>query len=121
MYLRTPLQFGCAVVATLISCPPAAANYAFDANLHVDKFGHWLTSDVSHRLIVLAYDDREIMFDGKKVVGPTGGTFRATFRMRVALGSKIRDFANTCDSTMLQFSTLNRRHQWPHRTCQINQ
>ena len=37
------------------------------------------------RLIVLAYDDREITFDGKKVVGPDGGTFRATGRMREAL------------------------------------
>ena len=65
------------------------ANYAFDANLHADKFARWLTSDESHRLIVLAYDDREIMLDGKKVVGPTGGTFRATGRMREALGQQI--------------------------------
>ncbi len=28
------------------------------------------------------------MLDGKKVVGPTGGTFRATARMREALGRK---------------------------------
>jgi hypothetical protein len=33
-------------------------------------------------LIVIAYDDREITLDDKKVVGPTGGTYRATGRMR---------------------------------------
>jgi hypothetical protein len=61
------------------------ANYAFDAPLHADKFARWLTRDKSHRLFVLAYDDREITLDGRKVVGPTGGTYRATGRMREAL------------------------------------
>jgi hypothetical protein len=60
------------------------SNYAFDATLHADKFERWLASDDSHRLIVLAYDDREITLDGKKIVSPTGGTFRATDRMREA-------------------------------------
>ena len=45
------------------------------------KLRSWLKGDAARRLIVLAYDDREIMLDGKKVVGPTGGTFRATERM----------------------------------------
>ena len=44
---------------------------------------------ISRRLIVLAYDDREIMLDGKKVVGPDGGTFRATGRMRDAFGQDL--------------------------------
>ena len=30
------------------------------------------------RLVVIAYDDREITLNGKRVVGPDGGTFRAT-------------------------------------------
>jgi hypothetical protein len=62
------------------------ANYAFDAELHAAKFERWLQRDEQRRLIVLAYDDREITLDGKKVVGPDGGTFRATGRMRDALG-----------------------------------
>ncbi|MAT72034.1 MAG: hypothetical protein CMJ58_21220 [Planctomycetaceae bacterium] len=57
------------------------ANYSFDAAVHADKFLRWLRGDPARRLIVLAYDDREITFQGKKVVGPTGGTFRATQRM----------------------------------------
>lgn len=61
------------------------ANYSFDAALHAGKLERWLNGDDSRRLIVLAYDDREIMLDGKKVVGPTGGTYRATGRMREAL------------------------------------
>lgn len=60
------------------------ANYAFDAAKHGDKLFRWLKGDESRRLIVLAYDDRNIEFNGKKVVGPDGGTFRATQRMLAA-------------------------------------
>jgi hypothetical protein len=31
---------------------------------------------------VIAYDDREIVLNGKKVVGPDGGTYRRSLRMR---------------------------------------
>lgn len=57
------------------------ANYAFDAAKHGDKLLRWLKGDESRRLVVIAYDDRNIEFNGKKVVGPDGGTFRATQRM----------------------------------------
>ena len=62
------------------------ANYSFDAEKHGGKFIRWLEHDESRRLIVVAYDDREIVLDGKKVVGPTGGTYRASGRMRDAFG-----------------------------------
>ncbi len=63
------------------------ANYSFsDAAKHGDKLIVWLKKLQSHRLVVIAYDDRNIMLNGKLVVGPDGGTFRATNRMT-------RDFA----------------------------
>ncbi len=57
------------------------ANYAFDGEKHAAKFVRWLNGDNSRRLIVLAYDDRNIELNGNRVVGPDGGTFRATQRM----------------------------------------
>jgi len=58
------------------------ANYAYaDEKQHGDKLLAWLRSAASRRLVAIAYDDREIVLDGKKVVGPTGGTFRASQRM----------------------------------------
>lgn len=58
------------------------ANYSFsDANKHGDKLLAWLKQDKSRRLVVIAYDDRNITLNGKLVVGPDGGTFRATDRM----------------------------------------
>ncbi len=58
------------------------ANYSYSDELHHgDKLLQWLKNDAKNRLFVLAYDDREITLDGKKVVGETGGTYRATERM----------------------------------------
>ena len=61
------------------------ANYSFDATIHEDKLQRWLAADPARHLIVLAYDDRRIELNGKRVVGPEGGTLRATRRMRTAL------------------------------------
>jgi hypothetical protein len=58
------------------------ANYSYsDDKRHGDKLLAWLKGDAARRLVTIAYDDREITSGGKKVVGPTGGTFRATQRM----------------------------------------
>ncbi|MBM3907242.1 MAG: hypothetical protein FJ363_04080 [Gemmatimonadetes bacterium] len=56
------------------------ANYNYSA-VHGEKLRAWLRADTSHRLGTLAYDDREITLDGKKVVSETGGTWRATQRL----------------------------------------
>lgn len=58
------------------------ANYSYsDTDKHGDKLLAWLKGAPTRRLIVIAYDDREIVLNGKKVIGPDGGTFRATERM----------------------------------------
>jgi hypothetical protein len=62
------------------------SDYWFEGKDHADKFNRWLRRDALHRLIVICYDDRNIMLDGKKVVSDTGGTFRGAGRMCDALG-----------------------------------
>jgi hypothetical protein len=57
------------------------ANYSYSDNDHAAKLLSWLGRAPDHRLLVLAYDDRRIMLDGKLVVSPTGGTYRASQRM----------------------------------------
>jgi MFS family permease len=56
------------------------ANYSFEYR-HGDKLVAWLRGDPRRSLVVLAYDDREIMLDGRKVVSDSGGTWRASARM----------------------------------------
>jgi hypothetical protein len=63
------------------------ANYSYsDEDRHGDKLLAWLARNQNHRLVVVAYDDREVVFNGKKAIGPDGGTFRATGRMTSRLG-----------------------------------
>lgn len=58
------------------------ANYSYsDENCHGDKLLAWVHGDPFRHLVVVAYDDREIVLNGKKVVGQDGGTFRASERM----------------------------------------
>ncbi|MDH7482012.1 MAG: hypothetical protein QHH26_08595 [Armatimonadota bacterium] len=58
------------------------ANYSYsDDKHHGDKLFAWLQANPGTRLVVIAYDDRRITLNGKLVVGPTGGTFRASHRM----------------------------------------
>ncbi|MEZ6189965.1 MAG: hypothetical protein R3C45_01575 [Phycisphaerales bacterium] len=81
------------------------SNYGYDdADKHGDKFIAWLKGDADRRLVVIAYDDREITYQGKKVVSDTGGTYRATHRMidrfkqdGDVVEGKLRDF-NTFDA-----------------------
>jgi hypothetical protein len=62
------------------------SDYSFgDDSAHGPKLIAWLRGDSDRRLVVIAYDDRNIMVDGKKVVSDTGGTYRATYRMVEAL------------------------------------
>ena len=56
------------------------ANYNFEPK-HGEKLVKWLRQSSRNMLVVLAYDDRNIMLDGKKVVSETGGTWRASERM----------------------------------------
>jgi len=58
------------------------SNYAFgDDPAHGAKLIAWLRGNSDRRLVVIAYDDRNIELNGKKVVSDTGGTYRATYRM----------------------------------------
>jgi hypothetical protein len=55
------------------------ANYSFSADTHLEPLKAWIGR--GGQFVSYAYDDRNIELDGKKVVGPTGGTWRATQRI----------------------------------------
>jgi hypothetical protein len=66
------------------------ANYGYDdAQHHGDKLLAWLKADAARRLIVIAYDDRDVKLGGKNIVSPTGGTYRASHRMIDRLGKDV--------------------------------
>lgn len=73
------------------------ADYSFDeAEGHAEKLLTWLNADAVRRLVVLAYDDRNVTLNSKPIVSPAGGTYRASHRMIDALG-KDKPFNATTD------------------------
>lgn len=66
------------------------SNFSYsDAAGHGDKLLAWLRADAGRRLSVIAYDDRKMTLNGKLVVGPDGGTYRATQRMLARFGRDV--------------------------------
>ncbi len=88
------------------------ANYSYEDSLnHGGKLLQWLRDDSTHQLFVLAYDDRGIMLNGKRIINETGGTYRATQRM-VTRFSQETEIAFRQDSVIQQFSAFQRRAQF---------
>ena len=48
-----------------------------------------LGANAARRLVVLVYDDRDVELDGRKIVGPTGGTWRAADRLIAATADRV--------------------------------
>jgi len=59
------------------------ANYAYsEESHHGEKFLAWLHGSSDRHLVVIAYDDREITLNGKKVLkAPLNGTYGSSHRM----------------------------------------
>jgi hypothetical protein len=66
---------------TRISFLDSVYNYNDEVDKHGDKFIEWLKQNPKHVLSIISYDDRNIMLNGKLVLGPTGGTYRKTYKI----------------------------------------
>jgi hypothetical protein len=94
------------------------SNYSYnDDEHHGDKLLAWLRGDAKRKLVVIAYDDREITLNGKKVVSATGGTWRSTERMMTRF-KKVLEFKDTSKGdldmhTAMSGQILIRRHRNP--------
>jgi hypothetical protein len=78
------------------------SNYGFnDADSHTAKLLTWLRGSRTRVLSVVAYDDREIVLDGKPVIGPEGGTYRRTLDMARCFGREMEIRSSQKDSLMV--------------------
>ena len=91
------------------------SDYTFEAKDHADKYQRWLASDPTHHLVVICYDDRNIMLNGKKVITTdTGGTFRHAAHMRDALGEHF-EVTETEKPPFHEYTGLNHQfHNFVH-------
>jgi hypothetical protein len=102
------IEAGAALPAGIDRVAFLDANYNFEPS-HGDTLRSWLSQDPRHVLVVLAYDDREIMLDGRKVVSDSGGTWRATERMLNYLRPRLT----------LTADTLGDFHRWRNAQVEI--
>jgi hypothetical protein len=84
------------------------SNYGYDeAEGHGAKLQQWLRRNPANTLVIIAYDDREIEIDGRKVVGPTGGTWRATHRLIDDFGKRGEKFQINNEGDFLVLRAMN--------------
>ena len=83
------------------------SDYGYEDSVHTKKFVDWLQNK-DHHLFVLAYNDSIVIFNGKRLVSPTGGTWYRSRLMQRKL-SEYFSFKTTTDTSFIKHSALNGR------------
>jgi len=83
------------------------SDYGYEDSLHTRKLVDWLQNK-NHKLVVLAYNDSIVIFNGKQLVSPTGGTWYRSRLLQRKL-SRFFSFATIADTSFINHSALNGR------------
>lgn len=83
------------------------SDYGYADSLHTQKFLEWL-KDENHNLVVLAYNDSTVIYNGKPLVSPTGGTWYRSRLMQRKLSENF-SFRTIADTSFIDHSALNGR------------
>jgi len=84
------------------------SDYGYEDSLHTQKLTQWLSTSRQHHLNVLAYNDSVVIYNGKPLVSPTGGTWYRTQLMQQKLATAFR-FTKSADSSFINYSALSNR------------
>ncbi len=79
-----------------------------DSLKHGDKIINWLNAYGDHYLCAIAYDDRDVIIDGKNIGTLNGGTFFRTKLLKKKLEREF-EFSDYSDSLFTKFTALNGR------------
>jgi len=84
------------------------SDYGYDDSLHTKKFTDWLQRDKKNNLFVLAYNDSVVIYNGKPLVSPTGGTWYRSRLMQRKLAETF-SFKTVADTAFIDHQALNGR------------
>jgi hypothetical protein len=84
------------------------SDYGYEDSLHTNKLVRWLNQNNTNKLLVLAYNDSLVIFNGKPLVSPTGGTWYRSRLMQRDLSTSFR-FSTIADTAFIQHVALNGR------------
>ncbi len=102
------------------------SDYGYDETFHARKITEWLQNE-NHKLFVLAYNDSLVIFNGKPLVSPTGGTWYRSRLMQRKLAETFA-FKTIADTAFIDHSALNGRiriilkhnpNGWIYHTVQV--
>lgn len=85
------------------------SDYGYEEK-HAVKFAGWLKNNNDTKLFVLAYNDSLVIYNGKPLVSPTGGTWYRSRLMQRNLSATF-DFSTVADTAFIRHSALNKRIQ----------
>ena len=83
------------------------SDYGYEDTLHTRKIADWLQNE-KHQLFVLAYNDSLVIFNGKPLVSPTGGTWYRSRLMQRKLAETF-PFKTVADTAFINHQALNGR------------
>lgn len=84
------------------------SDYGYEDSLHTNKIADWLAENKKAKLIVLAYNDSLVIFNGKPLVSPTGGTWYRSRLMQRKLADRF-PFITKADTSFISHTALNGR------------
>lgn len=84
------------------------SDYGYEDSLHTQKLAEWLKKSRKNTLTVLAYNDSVVIYNGKPLVSPTGGTWYRSKLMQTKLSTDFR-FSKQEDSSFITYHSLSNR------------
>lgn len=84
------------------------SDYGYQDSLHRRKLSTWLQQDNKNHLCVLAYNDSNVIYNGKPLVSARGGTWYRSRKMQRDLANDF-SFHAVDDSAFIRYSALKGR------------
>ncbi|WP_139367172.1 hypothetical protein [Sediminibacterium ginsengisoli] len=84
------------------------SDYGYEDSMHTGKLVQWLSASEKHHLNVLAYNDSVVIYNGKPLVSPTGGTWYRSKLMQQRLSNSFR-FEHSADTAFSRFISPDKR------------
>jgi len=84
------------------------SDYGYEETKHTNKLVNWLKNNKANKLLVLAYNDSIVIYNGKPLVSATGGTWYRSRLMQKNLAATF-DFSTVTDTAFISHTALNGR------------
>ena len=84
------------------------SDYEYEEAKHTTKLANWLQQSKANKLLVLAYNDSIVIYNGKPLVTATGGTWYRSRLLQQNLSATF-DFSTTADTDFIRHKALSGR------------